>query len=95
MSPAELRALYGEYLEHSLRYYELDRPVISDSRYDEICNTLLAQWGLVEHKFKYLTDESALYAGSGFQLVGKPELDPILWLCRLNPNVPLQEVYGK
>lgn len=86
-----LRALYGEYLEHSLRYYILDRPVVSDAYYDDLCKTLLVNWHGFEHRYKHLTDESALSAGSGFQLKAE-DLEPILWMCRLYGN-PLKEVF--
>lgn|GEM_PF-6701900 len=63
--------LFEQYVEHSYRYYQLDDPVIPDCVYDELCARLLRVWDQVDHPDKNLTDESALEAGSGFQMWGK------------------------
>ena len=78
---------YGEYLEHSVRYYLLDNPVVNDAYFDDLCRRLLSCWGDVTHKLKHLCDESALVAGSGSQLSG-PEIEPIVWLCSVYPDRP-------
>lgn len=92
MPALQLNHLYGEYLEHSLRYYLLDSPVVSDAYYDGLCQTLLASWGAVTHKFKHLTDEGALSAGSGFQLKAT-DLPALYLLCKKH-NQPLKEVFN-
>jgi hypothetical protein len=88
-----LNAVYGEYLEHSIRYYALDAPVVSDGYFDNICQTLQAGWGLVTHRYKHMCDESALRAGTGFQLP-LHKLDTIVWLCRQHRETPLKDIYG-
>lgn len=89
-----LKALYGEYLEHSCRYYHLDKPVISDSAYDELCKTLLKHWDEFEHRHKSLCDKSALVAGSGYQLPYTTLLWPIVLLCEKYPDCPLNTILG-
>lgn len=71
MSPFDLTYLYDSYLEHSYRYYNLDEPIISDYEFDTLCKRLLDRWDELKHPFKHLTDESALEAGTGFQLYHK------------------------
>lgn len=89
----QLNAVYGEYLEHSIRYYLLDSPVVPDSYFDKLCQALLAGWALVTHRHKHMSDESALNAGTGFQLPFH-QLDHIVWLCRQNPGQPLKSVFN-
>ena len=88
-----LNAVYGEYLEHSIRYYLLDAPVVPDTYFDGLCKTLLAGWELVTHRLKSMCDESALRAGTGFQLPFH-KLDPIVWMCRQHHETPLKDIYG-
>lgn len=79
---------YGLYLEHSYRYYELDAPIIRDWEFDALCQVLLARWPHVTHRYKSLTDEASLAAGTGYQLHGK--IHPkIVQLVRLAGPVPL------
>lgn len=87
-----LKHLFGEYLEHSIRYYIFDRPVVSDAYFDNLCKTLLANWGDVDHKFKHLCDESALAAGTGFQLQHSAP-HAIIALVTKYPDTPLKEVF--
>jgi hypothetical protein len=89
----ELNALFGEYLEHSIRYYLLDNPVVPDGYFDTLCQTLLASWPQVTHRYRGLCDESALSAGTGFQLPFH-KLEPIVWLCRHHLDTPLKHVFG-
>lgn len=93
MPPPNLKSLYGEYLEHSVRYYLLDSPVVSDDHFNYLCTTLLNSWGAFEHKYKGLTDESALFAGSGFQLKAE-DVPQIYLLCKKYPDRPLKEVFA-
>jgi hypothetical protein len=93
LSESELKGIYGEYLEHSIRYYHLDAPVVGDGYYDELTQILQAQWGDFEHKYKHLTCESALAAGSGFQ-IRMEDVAGIVWLCRIYPR-PLKEVFNE
>lgn len=94
MTPKEANALYGEYLEHSYRYYMLNAPVISDHEFDDICRRLLPHWPIVTHRLKPLTDESALRAGTGFQLRVESLPVPFARLIERNPNVPLRFVFA-
>lgn len=89
----KLNAVFGEYLEHSIRYYLLDAPVVPDTYFDGLCKTLLAGWGLVTHRLKHMCDESALRAGTGFQLPFHL-LDPIVWMCRQHHETALKDIYG-
>lgn len=87
-----LRRRYGEYLEHSIRYYIMDDAVVSDQYYDELCKELLANWGAFDHRYKHLTDESALFAGSGFQIKAE-DVPQVYILCQRYPDKPLKEVF--
>lgn len=84
--------MFGEYLEHSIRYYILDSPVVGDGYFDELCQVLLANWGNFNHRYKSLCDESALTAGSGFQIKSE-DVPQIVLLCRKH-NRPLKEVFA-
>ena len=88
-----LNSVYGEYLEHSIRYYVLDAPVVPDSYFDGLCKTLLTGWEFVTHRYKDMCDTSALHAGTGFQ-VPFHKLDPIVWMCRQHQETPLKDIYG-
>lgn len=85
-----LKHLFGEYLEHSCRYYVFDKPVVSDAYFDAMCQLLLEHWGDFEHVYKHLCDESALAAGTGFQMANTfPNM--IVLLCKRYPDTPLKE----
>lgn len=60
------------FLISSYAYYELDRPVISDRLYDEICEELLECWDDIGHEHKHLIDHDALRSGTGFYLKNYP-----------------------
>jgi len=60
--------LVAQYLIHSYSYYILDRSLIEDNEYDNICKTLLMKFEELTHPHKYLLDKEALSAGSGFHL---------------------------
>lgn len=70
LTPAQRRAtmLFVAYLEHSYRYYEMDTPIISDARYDRLCQELLKALPDLKHRDRHLVDESALQAGTGYHL---------------------------
>lgn len=90
LSEQELKGIFAEYMEHSYRYYVMDSPVVSDQYYDELCRILIANWGNFEHSCKHLCDESALFAGSGFQMVGKfPQW--IECIVYMHPDRPFKE----
>ncbi len=90
-----LNQIYMAYLEHSIRYYELDAPIIDDDLYDRICKALLRHWPGFKHHLKRLTDEGALRAGSGYHLVGDARLDRLRTMMRmLPPGRTLHEVHG-
>jgi len=60
--------MFEDYVFHSLLYYALDTSVISDYEFDKLCRDLLAVWPQVTHPDRGVTDESALQAGTGFQI---------------------------
>lgn len=84
---------FGEYLEHSVRYYVLDAPVISDAEFDSLCAALLAQWPEVTHRHRWLCDETALQAGTGYQIVGRVH-PRIVQLCQSHSTQRLSEVFN-
>lgn len=53
------------YLMASHAYYYLDRPIISDSLYDKICQNLIDEWHIIEHHHKSYIDFNALPHCSG------------------------------
>lgn len=65
---SKLGRLFDRYIEHSLRYYIYDRPLISDEVFDDICKTLLVNWDDFTHSHKHIADKSALEAGTGYQI---------------------------
>lgn len=93
MTESKLKRLYGQYLEHSIRYYLFDQPVIPDNEFDDICKTLLQFWNQFDHKYKYLTDQSALSAGTGYHISYDNAPPHILDLVRKYPNRPLSDVF--
>lgn len=60
--------LVAYYLMASWLYYCRDVAMISDSLFDEICETLYAHWDDVEHMHKHLIDREALKAGTGYYI---------------------------
>lgn len=94
--PRQLNQLYMAYLEHSLRYYEMDDAVVvPDALFDAICKALLRHWGGFQHSLKHLTDVSALEAGSGYHLCGRPELDRVRSMMRFTGGRTLLEHFGE
>lgn len=63
--------LFIEYVRHSYKYYQLDEPTITDAQFDRMCVELLRVFKDVTHPDKHLTDEDALRAGTGFQMMFK------------------------
>lgn len=92
MTSSELKRMYGEYLEHSLRYYEFDAPVITDHEFDHICLVLAGHWDLFEHKYKYLTTRDDLWAGTGMQIT-TANCGAITELIRRYPDKALRDVF--
>ena len=80
MDQRTFNRLYRAYLEHSIRYYELEQPIVSDHLFDQLCRALLRHWHGFDHRFKHLTDESALAAGTGFHLAGLTVLRRVRWM---------------
>ena len=95
LTETDLRRMYGEYLEYSIRYYIFDESVVSDKEFDELCSTLLRFWNQFDHKYKYLTDQSALSAGTGYQISTNNAPGPLLDLVRKYPNQRLRDVFKK
>lgn len=92
MDQRAFNILYFAYLEHSIRYYEEDDPVISDHLFDRLCQALLRHWHSYEHSLKHLTSAEDLRAGTGHQLHDRPELGRLRTMLRYNGRVPMSEV---
>lgn len=56
--------LVSWYLMASLLYYNFDRTILSDGRFDEMAKTLLANWADVKHTHKNFITEDDLRGGS-------------------------------
>lgn len=56
------------YLMTSYLYYEMDRAIIPDSDYDELCKFIQSNWDDIQHFHKHLVDPEYLNAGTGFAL---------------------------
>lgn len=95
MTTVQLNRLYMAYLEHSIRYYEHDEPVISDELYDRLCAALLRHWDGFQHSLKHLTDADALRAGTGYQLTHHPALGRVRAMMRLAKGATLLETFGQ
>ena len=95
IDPRALNQLYMAYLEHSIRYYEMDAPLVSDDLYDRICKALLRHWPGFRHHLKRLTDEEALRAGSGYHLVGDARLDRVrTMMAQCPPGQTMHDTWG-
>ena len=88
-----LKQVFGEYLEHSCRYYVFDKPVVTDSYFDNLCQQLLQGWDDFEHIHKGLCDIGALTAGTGFQM-SHTIPNQLAILCKKYPDKPLKEVFN-
>ena len=95
MNQRSFNVLYVAYLEHSVRYYEMDESIISDELYDRLCRALLRHWHSFNHSLKHLTDVSALQAGSGYHLTGVPALDRIRTMIRLYGTTSILDALSK
>lgn len=95
MDQGVFNQLYFAYLEHSIRYYEEDDPVITDHLFDRLCRALLRHWHTYEHSLKHLTSAEDLQAGTGFQLFDRPELGRVRSIIRYNGRIPMSEVPTK
>lgn len=93
MTESKLRRMYGEYLEYSIRYYLFDETPVPDHEFDELCKTLLQFWNQFDHKYKYLTDQSALSAGTGYQISWDNAPPHLLDLVRKYPDQRLRDVF--
>ena len=45
-------------------YYELDKPLISDTEFDLLAKDILSNWDNIEHMHKYLLTKAMLEAGT-------------------------------
>ena len=45
-------------------YYELDKPLISDTEFDLLAKDILNDWDSIEHMHKYLLTKDMLEAGT-------------------------------
>ena len=45
-------------------YYELDKPLISDTEFDMLAKDILNNWDNIEHMHKYLLTKDMLVAGT-------------------------------
>jgi len=70
------------YAACSYLYYERDISLIDDAEFDELCRWLLANYALVKpHDANGYLDESALKAGTGYNLAGKVVGLTRKWAC--------------
>ena len=60
--------LVAYFLICSWLYYVKEISIISDSLFDEICETLYVHWDDIEHQHKKLIDREALKAGTGYYI---------------------------
>ena len=95
MNQRSFNVMYMAYLEHSVRYYEQDVSLISDELYDRLCKALLRHWHSFNHSLKHLTDVSALQAGSGYHLTGRPELHRVRSMIAYYGNQTFLEALTK
>lgn len=92
----QLNQMYMAYLEHSLRYYEMDDAVlVPDALFDATCKALLRHWAGFQHSLKHLTTEDDLRAGTGYSLIGRPELDRVRSMIRFARGRTLLEHFGE
>lgn len=59
------------YMTASFAYYWMDRPLITDGLYDDLCLRMLCEWSNLEHFHKHLIRLDDLMAGSC--LLGREE----------------------
>lgn len=52
------------YLISSYLYYHRDAPILSDGRYDQLCQQLNERWDEIEHRHKHLIERDWLPAGT-------------------------------
>ncbi len=52
------------YLMASYAYYKQDKPILTDSFFDEMAKTMLACWDDIEHFHKHLITKDDLQAGT-------------------------------
>jgi hypothetical protein len=62
---ADPNMLVPWYLMASHAFHWMDRSIISNALYDEICRRLLAEWDAITHPHKSHVDRSALACCSG------------------------------
>lgn len=60
------------YLLTSYLYYQRDVSLLSDARYDLLCNQLHSTFDELTHMHKHLIDKDSLKAGTGFQISEYP-----------------------
>lgn len=61
-------AYVSYYLMASYLYYVHDVPLLTDAKYDEICQHLSVHYDHIEHRHKKLINRDLLDAGSGYAL---------------------------
>ncbi len=61
-----LESLLQLYLMTSYTYYELNRSVITDHEYDQLCKVLYKGWNSINHPHKSLTDRDSMLSGTGY-----------------------------
>ena len=54
----------AKYLMGAYAYYELDKPLISDTEFDLLAKDILNNWDNIEHLHKYLLTKDMLEAGT-------------------------------
>ena len=86
-----LDELFEEYLEHSLRFYEMGAPVITDADYDVLCGILYDNWKDITHRLKRTTTRSDLKKCRGWHVNHIKELDYLRRLIEKYPDSPLND----
>jgi NAD-dependent DNA ligase len=64
----EVDPLVPIYLMSSYLYYELDKNVLDDHQFDQICRRLYREFDNITHYHKHLLDKDSLGASTGYQL---------------------------
>ena len=63
-----LNKLVSHYLMSSYLYYELDRSIYTDTKFNNICGRLLASFDSITHPHKHLLDRESLSASTGYEI---------------------------
>lgn len=59
---------FSIYMVTSFLYYQMNRSVITDSEFDQLCKELDAGYDDFEHQHKHLVDREQFAAGTGYAI---------------------------